>query len=339
MEDYDLLPLARRLAGPARPVPVALERLTGGRNNRVFRVATEDGGSLLLKLYHADQRDTRDRLRAEWNFLVHAWNLGIRNVPEPLARDQAVHAGLYGFLPGRRLLAGEVEPWHVDAALDLALAINAKPVGHGGLDPGSEACFSIAEHIATIERRVARLAVLDPDAPYSAAADGFVRERLLPAWQGVRAALVNAVTRQGLTQEAMLPAEACCVSPSDFGFHNALVTDGSVAFIDFEYAGIDDPAKLAADFFCQPEVPVPPSLFGAFVDRLIGGLGLEPVHAERCRLLLDAYRIKWACIILNDFLPLGSARRAYADPRPIAARCAAQLALAETKLRDIAVAC
>jgi hypothetical protein len=49
-------------------------------------------------------------------------------------------------------------------------------------------------------------------------------------------------------------------------------------------------------------------------------------------MLLNAYRIKWACIILNDFLPLGDARRAFADEGDRAARCAAQLAKAEAKL-------
>ena len=41
-----------------------------------------------------------------------------------------------------------------------------------------------------------------------------------------------------------------------------------------------------------------------------GGLGLDARHEARAHSLLDAYRVKWACIILNDFLPLGSARRA-----------------------------
>jgi hypothetical protein len=53
-------------------------------------------------------------------------------------------------------------------------------------------------------------------------------------------------------------------------------------------------------------------------------------------MLLDAYRIKWTCIILNDFLPLGAARRAFADAGAWAARCASQLAKAEAKLAGLA---
>ncbi len=40
------------------------------------------------------------------------------------------------------------------------------------------------------------------------------------------------------------------VSPSDFGFHNALLDDGgAISFLDFEYSGRDDPAKLDLRFF------------------------------------------------------------------------------------------
>jgi hypothetical protein len=79
-------------------------------------------------------------------------------------------------------------------------------------------------------------------------------------------------------------------------------------------------------------VPVPLPLHGHFIDRLAHGLGLDEAGVARCRLLLDAYQIKWTCIILNDFLPLGAARRAFADTGAWAERCAAQLAKAEAKL-------
>ena len=62
------------------------------------------------------------------------------------------------------------------------------------------------------------------------------------------------------------------------------------------------------------------------------GLGLDSAGVTRSRLLLDAYQIKWACIILNDFLPLGAARRAYADEGGRAQRYAEQLAKAAAKL-------
>jgi hypothetical protein len=140
-----------------------------------------------------------------------------------------------------------------------------------------------------------------------------------------------------LPLDRALTLPECCLSPSDFGFHNALAdAAGRLTFLDFEYAGRDDPAKLVSDFFCQPEVPVPTSFHTHFVTRLADGLDLDETGRVRCQIMLDAYRIKWTCIILNDFLPLGAARRAFADTGAWATRCAAQLAKAQAKVAGLA---
>jgi hypothetical protein len=322
--------LGERLTAEAGlPPPRAVIRLSGGKNNRVYRL---DDASV-LKLYHWDPSDPRDRLRAEWGFLSYAQARGVADVPRPLARDDTAHAGLYSLLPGRKPVAGDVTPAYVDSALAFLLAVNAAPRDPMVLDPGSEACFSLNEHITTIERRVARLGEIDPALPGQAAA--LIRDRLRSAWDRVRAVLLGSAERLGIAADRLLDETELCVSPSDFGFHNALADDGRIGFIDFEYAGRDDPAKLACDFFCQPEVPVPVRYVGDFVGRLTDGLGLTEVHAARCHLLLDAYRVKWACIILNDFLPGGAARRAYADLAGTPERYDRQLARAVAKLNEI----
>jgi hypothetical protein len=333
--DAGLLALAHRMAERAgRGEAKRLVRLVGGRNNQVFRLDTDSGVPLVLKRYFHDPRDTRDRLVAEWNFITHAWSRGIRVVPQPLACDAGEQIGLYSFVAGRKLDVAELQPAHVDAAIDFVLAVNQRP--RPSLAPGSEACFSLAEHIATVERRVSRLSTFDNSAPHADAAQRLVSDKLFPAWAAVKARIASGADATGLAMDQVLAAEDCCLSPSDFGFHNALIDDsGKLTFLDFEYAGRDDPAKLVSDFFCQPEVPVPLSLHEHFIDRMAGGLGLDAAGITRCRLLLDAYQIKWTCIILNDFLPLGAARRAFADSRAWAQRCAEQLTKAEAKLASL----
>jgi hypothetical protein len=335
--DGALLALASRLAQSAgHGSAKALGRLAGGRNNQVYRVELDNGSTVVLKRYFTDPRDPRDRLGAEWNFLQHAWSRGIDVVPEPLACDMSLQAGLYGFARGRKLAASELEPAHIDAAIDFILAVNAHP--RAALAPASEACFSLAEHIATVERRVSRLATLDPDVPHAGRAQQLISARLLPAWTTVKLRLASDAAAAGLALDRTLSPDECCLSPSDFGFHNALVDDADkMTFLDFEYAGRDDPAKLVSDFFCQPEVPVPSRYHSAFVRRVADGLGLAQAGHARCRILLDAYRIKWTCIILNDFLPLGATRRAFADAGLWTARCADQLTKAEAKLAELPV--
>jgi hypothetical protein len=333
-----LIAIAARLAEQAgRPRLRELVQLKGGRNNRVFRMEMEAGEPLALKVYFANPGDTRDRLAAEWAFLKYAWSHQVRTIPEPLAIDRMAHAALYSFVPGEKLTPDQIGENEVDAASDFVIAVNAPPRDVAALGAASEACFSLTEHLGTVERRVERLNTLDTDTPLRDDAERLVGTRLRPLWQTVRSAIVTSAAQHRLSAGATLGEDSCCLSPSDFGFHNALrdVARNALTFLDFEYAGRDDPAKLVCDFFCQPETPVPLTTFDRFLQRLALGLNLDSETQTRARLLLDAYRIKWACILLNEFLPIGAARRAFAEADDRNLRCAAQLRKAEAMLAQI----
>ena len=144
------------------------------------------------------------RLAAEWGFLEHAWSRGVRNVPEPVACNPESHTGLYGFVPGRKLDTSEIGLHHVDAAIDFVLAVNAPPRTPRALASGSEACFSMAEHVSTVERRVARLGALDPAAPHLDAASRFVAGVLFPTW-----AVSDGITWLGTPELLGCPTIAC----------------------------------------------------------------------------------------------------------------------------------
>jgi len=314
--------------------PVELIRLAGGKNNRVFAVGLAGGAHALLKIYHRSANDPRDRLAGEWNFLSYAASRGIVSVAAPLAIDRAAGAALHTFMAGRKLDASEIMAEHVAHALDFIVALNVAPRDDAGLQPASEACFSMVEHIATIDRRMARLEILDEDAPFRMEAEALVRDRLLPLWREMREHALAAFP----SPDRPLPAEQRIVSPSDFGFHNVLMgEDGRLSFLDFEYAGIDDPAKLAGDLFSVPEIPTPLQHFGAFAEGLAARLDLGGGFCKRAAALLPVYNVKWICIILNDFLVQGAERRAFSMERDRAERCAAQLAKASAKLSAIPI--
>jgi hypothetical protein len=279
----------------------ALEPLPGGANNRVFRVRFPEK-SALLKAYFQHPGDKRDRLGAEFSFSRFAWDAGLRCLPEPLACDRQNHLGLYEFVEGQPIR--EADRDSVQQALEFFRELNRHRAAATDLPTASEACFSVAEHLATVERRVTVLnGVVD------AGAAAFVREELAPCWRKIAGKIPADTT----------PVERC-VSPSDFGFHNALrEASGRLRFIDFEYAGWDDPAKMICDFFCQPAVPVSREFLPMF----------EP--SERAVRLLPVYRVKWCCIMLNDFLPVGSKRRQYAGRED----CGRQLEKARRALQTL----
>jgi hypothetical protein len=321
MNDTSMRELAEGLAQKAGIGKLhAIEPVAGGRNNRVFSIEAEN--KVVLKCYHHDPSDPRDRLRAEWDFLTYVRKRGVDNVPQPIAADPANHAALYSFIAGAR--PKRVVDVLVRQAAEFAAAINHEPRQPSLLAPASEACFSLGEHLAAVERRVARLSELDANVACVEQARAFVGNQLVPAWEKMKTSIVDQAAAQGIALTDPVAREI--VSPSDFGFHNSLIDDGGRAhFLDFEYAGRDDPAKLICDFFCQPNLPVPVTSHAGFVDGLAAGLGLDELDLWRARLLLGAYRVKWVCIMLNEFSALGARRRAFASPQDLDARAVNQL--------------
>ena len=130
-------------------------------------------------------------------------------------------------------------------------------------------------------------------------------DELIPVWQKVQASLENV--------SSDVQPDDRCLSPSDFGFHNAVLTEHSqLTFFDFEYAGWDDPAKTICDFFCQPKVPVSLDFYDVFASAIAACASSPEKVRARADRLLPLYRIKWCCILLNEFLPVDEQRRRFA---------------------------
>ncbi len=287
----------------------AIEPVAGGGNNRVYRVPAAARAGL-LKAYFQNPADPRDRFGTERAFYEFLWRCGVRRTPEPLGWDGAERLGLFTFVTGRKLQPEEVTAESVGQALEFIAELNRErtSAAAGQLPLASEACFSVAEHLACVGRRVARLDQIESATDLGREAAAFVANELKPAWRRLSATL-----GQTPNPDAPLPPAQRCLSPSDFGFHNALLAeDGRLRFFDFEYAGWDDPAKLVCDFFCQPQVPVDFCHRDAFLARLAQALELDPTFSERARRLQPAYQVKWCCIMLNEFVRGDRARRAFA---------------------------
>jgi hypothetical protein len=99
------------------------------------------------------------------------------------------------------------------------------------------------------------------------------------------------------------------LSPSDFGFHNALrMRRGGWCFLDFEYAGIDDPAKLLCDAVARPGQTLPEDALKMLC--LYAGFSAEV--GSRALQFLNLHRLKWACILVWRLTPEGAERGDFA---------------------------
>jgi hypothetical protein len=177
--------------------------------------------------------------------------------------------------------------------------------GASALPLASAACLAGTAIVAQVAQRRARLSQVAADEPALA---GFLDELGLVADDAERRAR-DGYRRNGWDFAADLPAGQRVLSPSDFGFHNAVRRpDGGLAFVDFEYFGWDDPAKMAADAVLHPGTDMAPDQR----DRLARGFRRIHGTADRFDLLFPLFSLNWCLILLNEFLPERWSRRHFA---------------------------
>ena len=173
--------IARLLERAGIAEDCSLSRLTGGANNRVFRVDTPKR-SVLLKSYFRHPGDRRDRCAAEWAFATAAWTIGVRSIPEPLACDPESALSLFELIPGRKLMPHEVNRDRVREALTFFLRLNShrQDPSVPRLPDASEACFRLNDHLTCLRRRIDRLQAIDPVGDVERAAAEFVTQTVRP---------------------------------------------------------------------------------------------------------------------------------------------------------------
>jgi Ser/Thr protein kinase RdoA (MazF antagonist) len=297
--------IAADLAGaPVR----RMRQLGGGRNSRVFRVET-DGATYALKLYPPPTEDRRDRLGVETSALRWMQAHGLAMVPRVMASDRTRDAALLSWADGDLVRDG-VGAAEVAQACDFLRQLHAlrDTPALPPSDLAAEACLSGAEIERQLRGRIAELRMLDD--PMLAA---FLTDHAEPALAARLAAARDGIAASGGVFAADLPQAQRSQVPADFGFHNALRrADGYLTFIDFEYFGWDDPAKLIGDLLLHPGTPVEEAARAALHAGALRIYGDAPGFAARLQALLPLLGLRWALILLNEFRPERWRRRVLA---------------------------
>jgi hypothetical protein len=300
--------------------PAAFERIGGGRNSQVYKFQAEDGQKFAIKVYFRHPGDQRDRLATEFNSFKFLWDNGVREIPQPLRCESVPGWAAYQFIEGDRIPPGAATEGDVVAASSFLARLRGL-CGHPEsrkLGIASEANFSvnlIAEHVC---QRLERLKAVETETtvPYPELRDFLARDfrpfrETATAWsrQTLEAAGIGFGEELGPAQRTL--------SPSDFGFHNALRRpDSGIVFLDFEYFGWDDPAKMIADFLLHPAMDLSPDWKRRFVSNVLRGFADFPGLAVRLKSVYPLFGLKWCLIILNEFLPESYLRRQFAAVAP-----------------------
>jgi hypothetical protein len=306
-----------------------LDAVEGGRNSRVYRVTVAPLRHYAFKTYFRHASDARARMRTEFDSLTFLWRNGVRQVPEPVAASDEHECAAYRWVEGEKIPAGAVTGELIETAgafLGRLAKLKQRP-GSDHLPAASEACFSGAALVDVLRRRLQPL--LDQSGPPELGA--FLTHDLSPALDAI---CQWSRARLGESFDGELRPEFRTLSPSDFGFHNALRVPGGVVFLDLEYFGWDDPAKMICDFLLHPAMALTPALKHGFATAMFREF---PEARDRVKAFYPLFGLKWCLIMLNEFLPAHLLRRRFAGLHECdrAARQTEQLAKAAALLSTI----
>lgn len=284
----------------------SIELLLGGGNNKIFLIKTGIY-RYILKQYFQHKDDPRNRLQNEYQFLQYASEEQVACIPAPIEINESENLGLYTFIEGRKADLSDVKAESLSAVTRFFQAINRNKEKALHLPHASEACFSYRNYVELIEKRIARFKDFYSETSLDRDVLKFLQQTFFPLW----AKLQEELYKKGLLVDQEISLSQRCITPSDFGFHNILINQDKVHFVDFEYAGWDDPAKTICDFFLQPKVPV--SL--QFYDRIAEEMACVASEPEEClqraKVIFPFCQLKWCLILLNSFSQIGRTRRRF----------------------------
>ena len=287
-----------------------LVELSGGKNNAVFCLTDSVKTKYTIKIYNPYHTQNFNRLQSEWNFLSQAEKHGIENVPKPLFKNEKLYACIYSYEPGTKLRSNQIEPKHIQAAANFICSINKK-MTHVSFGPAADYCRSLSDHLRIVEKRVMTLHDMDMKLSNAQRAVDLVNDKVIPQWKRIIDEIKSKISIAELEKNNKL-----FLSPSDFGFHNILWNGNTPTFLDFEYAGLDDLAKLTNDFFLCPQIKADVKYKKIFVDLIANSLDVDSNFTDRCKLTHNIHKIKWICIILKDFHTHGNKQRSFISKKP-----------------------
>lgn len=89
------------------------------------------------------------------------------------------------------------------------------------------------------------------------------------------------------------------LSPCDFHLEN-MIFNKKIIFLDFEYSGLDDPAKLFAVFFLQPNHNISKNIFNSSINKILF-FKKNILIKERILYLIPIIYLRWSLILMNNF--------------------------------------
>ena len=303
--ELDVSELSALVESCGLPAVSEVERVPGGGNSRVYQVLTTSGKKFALKVYPSDP--SHDRLRSEFEGLRLIHSKGDYPIPVSVGVDRYLEAATYEWVDGESVRNPKLE----DAvqAVDFISCLHqlSKQAEFADFSKASAACLSGEEIEQQLDSRL-ELLMSEKDENLNSFLDKDFVSLLHKMLNRAKSLWPNHEF------DSILEREHQTISPSDFGFHNALrIKNGALVFLDFEYFGWDDPVKLMCDFAFHQGMELSLSIRKYWFQKTLKLYGNDCL-LSRLNALWPLYGLCWVLILLNEFRSDVWERRCGANP-------------------------
>jgi thiamine kinase-like enzyme len=284
---------------------IDMELIYGGRNSRAYKAVCTDA-VYAFKIYIKNETDKRDRLNTEFSSLHFLEACGLTNVPRAVIADPEHNCAVYEFIDGSKVINSDIRDSDIDQAVTFLTKLEKikSQVEGRNIQAASEACFSILAIWNNIDKRCSDLAGSVGNKEQYPELHDYFHGQFIPVRKKIEAWCCSKLKEAGIDPNEELELATRTLSPSDFGFHNALRRpDGELVFLDFEYFGWDDPAKMVVDMLHHPGMSLSLPQKRRFVKAILTHFRNYPQLRERVEIVYPLYGLKWCLILLNEFLP------------------------------------
>ncbi len=178
--------------------------------------------------------------------------------------------------------------------------LNSLPAAKA-LPLAAEACLSLTILLNQIKQRLARLQSLPEK---HADLNAFLENEFSVVLEKCEQRAMNGFLANKIKPDGELSKDKRSLIPADFGFHNSIRdVAGKLYFFDFDYFGWDDPVKLLADILWHPKMQLTSEQKQQFINGVADVYSSDPKFLTRFYYTWPLFGLRWALILLNEFIP------------------------------------
>lgn len=284
----------------------SIEKLKGRGNSAIYKLHLFNENKLALKIY--PEKSYHDRLKSEFKSAEIFKELNIKNVQRPVDLNGLLDVATYEWIDGDSVSTYGVKELEASLSFLRTLHENSQAKQFINFPMAADSCPKGLDIERQIQRRFLKINSVSEK---GSELEQFLKNEFKPIAQEIISwSKLSWPTNPSYIES--IQKDKLILSPSDFGFHNALRSQNeNLIFHDFEYFGWDDPVKLISDFSHHAAMNLSNELEQIWFSKTSEIYG-EPLLERLCA-AWPMYGLNWCLIILNEFKDEVWRRRCSAD--------------------------